>query len=267
LARHPAFIVVIMKTRVLSILLATLLAGCGQKSGPDLASEVQRLSTELEATRTRLAAAETLAATKTDEAAKAAADTFVAELNKKPTPDQEKAAAEKDTQIKALQAEIASLKKQDVALLTEATGYQQRGLTTIAIDRYNQFVRDHPNSPLMLHADRALLELKVTADKESKERQKLIDPKMPQRDVLKRWEDGAVTIEEMGPLLKNRKGPEIVNLLGKPNQVYRNGSELAYTDKVIDTTTGNKETLVIVLDGSGYATSFRLGYRGREIKP
>jgi hypothetical protein len=69
------------------------------------------------------------------------------------------------------------------------------------------------------------------------------------------------------PLLRNRPVSEIVNVFGKPNQTYRNNSELAYTNKVIDTTTGNKETLVILLDGSGYATSFRLGYRGREIKP
>lgn len=256
-----------MKTRVLSILTATLLAGCGQKSGPDLASEVQRLNAELEATKTKLAAAEKVAVTKTDEATKAPADSFVTELNKKPTPETEKVVAQKDAQIRALQAEVANLKKQDAALLAEATGYQQRGLTTIAIDRYNQFVRDYPNSALMLHADRALAELKVAADKESIERKKLIDPGQPKRDVLKRWEDGAVTVEEIGPLLKNRKGAEIVTLLGNPNQTYRNGSELAYTDKVIDTTTGNKETLVIVLDGSGYATSFRLGYRGREIKP
>lgn len=256
-----------MKIRVLLLLTALVLVGCDRNSGPDLRAEVQRLSTELEATKTRLATAEKLAATKTEEAAKAAADTFVTELNKQPAPEVEKAMAEKDAQIKALQAEVATLKKGESAALAEATDYQRRGLTTIALDRYTQFARDYPNSPFMLHADRALADLRVTAEKESKERQKVIDPQRPQRDVLKRWEDGAVTVEEIAPLLKNRQTPEIVNLLGKPNQTYRNGTELAYTDKVIDTASGNKETLVIVLDGSGYATSFRLGYRGRVIKP
>lgn len=252
--------------RALTILLVSLLAGCGGQKGPDLNAEVNRLKGELDAAKQKLADTEKALAAKNDEAAKAAADAFAAEATRKQAVQNDEAVVKKDAQIRALQAELAGLKKQDALAFAEASAVQQKGLTTIALDRYRQFAKDYPNSPLVPHAERAIAELTKTADTEAKWRQSLIDPKKPQRDVLQRFADGAVTLDEIVPLLKDRDSAQVVTLLGKPNQTYRGGTEYGYVNKVIDTATGNKETLVIVFDG-GRVASFRLGYRGREIKP
>jgi len=253
--------------RALSVIVASLLAGCGGQKGPDANAEIARLSAELQAAKAKLAATEQDLAAKNEEIAKAAADAFAAEATRKQAVANDDALSKKDAQLRAAQAELADLKRRDAFVFAEASATQQRGVTTVAIDRYRQFIKDFPQSPLVPHAERAVADLTKTADTEAKWRQTLIDPKKPQRDVLTRFADGAVTLDELIPLLKDRDAAQVASMLGKPNQIYRNGTEFGYVDKVIDTATGNKTTLVIVFDGNRVA-SFRLGgYRGREIKP
>lgn len=252
--------------RALPMLFVTLIAGCGEQKGPDLGAEVSRLNAELVATRQKLNVAESELAAKKDEIAKAAADAFMAEANKKQSAATEQTVAEKEAQVRALQAEVAGLKKSEALVFAEACATQQRGVTSIALDRYQQFIKDFPKSPLVPHAERAIADLTKTADTEAKWRQSVIDPKRPERDVLKRFADSVVSLEEIAPLLRGRSTAEVVKLLGKPNKTFRNGAELGYVDKVLDPATGGKETLVIVVD-SGYVSALRVGYRGREIKP
>ncbi len=253
-------------SRVLPILLFTLLAGCGGQKGPDLNSEVARLTTELEATKQKLAATQKELAAKTDEIARAAADTFAAEATRKQAVANDQSIVQKDAQIRALQAEVADFKKRDALVFAEASAAVQRGVASIALDRYQRFLKDYPKSPLAADAERAIAELTATTEKDAKWRATTIDPKRPERDILKRFADGVVTVEEIGPLLKGRPSAEVVKLLGPPNKTFRNGTELGYVDKVLDPATGGKETLVIIF-GSGRVTSLRLGYQGREIKP
>lgn len=256
--------------RVFPTLLASLalLAGCGQQKGPDFRADVVRLNAELDAAQQKLSAVEKELAAKNDEIARAAADAFAAEATKKQSTETAQTVAQKEGQIRALQAEIAELKKRDVFAYADASAMQQKGLTSIALDRYQQFVKDNPKSALVADANRAIAELSVAADREAKWRASLIDPKRPEREVVKRFGDGVVTVEEIAPLLRDRTSAEVVKLLGKPNTTYRNGTEIGYVDKVLDPATGQKETLVIVFDTDfGRVARLRIGYRGREIKP
>jgi hypothetical protein len=252
--------------RTLPIVFAVLLAACGSKKEPALEAEITQLKADLDATRQKLTATERELAEKTDEIAKAAADAFAAEATRKQAVENDKAIGEKDAQIRALQNEVAALKKSDALAFAEASATQQRGVTIIALDRYQQFLKDHPKSPLVPHAERAIAELTTTADKEAKWRATTIDPKRPERDILKRFEDSVVSVDEIAPLLKARDRAEVVKLLGRPHKTFRNNTEFGYVDKVLDPRTGGRETLVIVFTGDR-VTALRVGYTGREIKP
>lgn len=252
--------------RILSVVFAASLAGCGDGKVPALEAEVTRLKTELDATKQKLSTTQAELTAKQDEIAKAAADAFATEATRKQAVANDDAITQKDAQIRALQATVADLKKADAIAFAEASATQQRGVTSIALDRYQQFLKDHPKSALVPHAERAIVELTKTADTEAKWRATTIDPKRPERDILKRFADSVVSVEEIGPLLKARDRAEVVKLLGPPQKTFRNGTELGYVDKVLDPKTGGKETLVIVFTGDR-VTGLRVGYTGREIKP
>ncbi|MEQ1862366.1 MAG: hypothetical protein ABMA13_20805 [Chthoniobacteraceae bacterium] len=247
------------------LLLGVLLAACDRSSAPDFRTEVVRLNAELDTTRQKLSATEKELAARNDELARAAAAAFVIEAGKKEAADADKVMAQKDAQLRVAQAELALLKKSEAVAFAEASSYQAKELTTIALDRYQQFLKDHPKSPLVTDANRAIAELTITAEKEAKWRANLIDPKREEREILKRLADGIVTIEEIAPILKRRTIDEVVKMLGSPNKSFRNGTELGYVDKVIDSATGNRATLVIIFS-EGRAKSLRVGYQGREIK-
>jgi hypothetical protein len=247
--------------------LALFFSGCGSGSGPTASPDTDRLRADLEATRQKLAAVEKELAAKNDEIAKTSATSFVTDLSKKEAAPAALADPQKDAQIQSLQAEIAKLKKQDSVAFAQASATHAKGITTITLDRYQQFVKDYPNSPLVVDANRAIAELNGTSEREAKWRANLIDPKRPERDLLKRFSDGVATAEEIAPLLKRRTSAEVVKLLGNPNREYRNGSEVGYVDRIIDSRTGNKDTLVIIFDEDSRVTSVRIGYNGREIKP
>lgn len=252
---------------VSAVFVGLLFSGCGGGSQPNSSLELDRLKTELEGLRQKLAVVEKDLVAKNDEIAKASAASFVTDLSKKETPPAAPVDPQKDTQIQALQGEIAGLKKQDAIAYAQASAAQARGVTTITLDRYQQFVKDYPNSPLVADANRAIAELTATSEREARWRAGLIDPKRPERDLLQRFGNSTATAEEIAPLLKRRSLAEVVKLLGNPNRQYRNGSEIGYVDRIIDSRTGGKDTLVVIFDEDGRVTSLRIGYNGREIKP
>ena len=243
-------------------LLTVFTAGCNRSSGPDLTAEVQRLSSELESTRLKLEDAEKARATKQQDVAIATA----ASAAKNPPPAASDSSVQKDAQISALQTEIAELKKRDVFAFAAASAAMQSSGNTNALDRYQQFLKDFPNSPLAADADRAIAELTTATQREARARSLMIDPRRPERDILQHFTDGTVALKEIAPLLKSRSQADVVKLLGAPNQTFRDGKEIGYVDRVIDTATGGKGTLVIGFDEDVVST-LRVGYLGKAIKP
>ena len=243
--------------------LAALPLGCEREAGPDLAAEVARLKTESEELQKKLGAAEKNLEARQDAVALAAEATGAA---KKQAVEKEQLAAQKDAQIRALQAELTALRKSEALVFAEISGFQRQGLTTIALSRYEQFTRDFPQSPLVANAVFAMTQLSATADREAKTRASQVGPKQREREVLKYLADGTASVEEIAPLVKNKTPADVVKLLGPPNRTYRNGTEFGYVDKVSDPAKGGKETLVISFE-SDRVSGLRAGYLGREIKP
>ena len=243
--------------------LAALPLGCEREAGPDPAAEAARLKTESEDLRQKLGAAEKNLEARKDAAALASEAAAAA---KKQAVEREQLAAQKDAQIRALQAELAALKKSDALVFAEISSFQQQGLTTVALSRYEQFTRDYPQSPLVANAVFAMTQLSATADREAKTRAGQVGTKKRENEVLKYLAEGSASVEEIAPLLKNKTPAEVVKLLGQPNRTYRNGTEFGYVDKVSDPGKGGKDTLVISFE-SDRVSSLRAGYLGREIKP
>lgn len=244
-----------------AILLGSIVAGCNRGPDPTLTSEIQRLNAELESARQNAAATEKARIAKQEDIALATA----ADSAKKLPPEPKPLDTEKDAQIRALQAEVASLKKRDAFVFADASAALKIG-NGAALDRYQQFLKDFPNSPLAADADRAIAELTTAKEREARAHAMLVDPRRADREILQHFSDGTVTVKELSPLLKNRSPADVVKLLGPPTQTYRDGKELGYTDRVIDTATGGKGTLVIGFDSDAVST-LRVGYLGKPIKP
>jgi len=250
----------ISRTLLPGIVLCGLsVTGC-HRGGSGPASEIASLRTELEGTRQKQAETEKALATQKQELDRKALELDTA---KKQAADNQVLANQKDTELRAIQGQLTE--RRDALVFTDISATHQRGFSSIALDRYRQFIIDYPKSPLVADANRAVAELTVAVERDARTRATLIDPKRHDREVLKNFKDGISTVEEIGPLLRQKSVAEVVKLLGPPNRSYRNGSELGYVDKIIDTSTGSKETLVVVFD-SDRVVSLRVGYRGREIK-
>lgn len=247
------------------LLLGALTTGCHRQAGPSPESQVEglQLSSELDRTKKKLASTEKEMTAKDDAVLLAKEET---EKAKKDVADREKVIAARDARIHALEGELAEIKKRDVFAYFEASRLHQQNLNTSSLDRYKQFVAAFPTSALVADANRAIAELSVSAPKEARARAVTIDPYAVEREALKKYNEGWATPEDLGPLLKGKSKAAVVKLLGTPNMVYREGSELGYVDKVLDKNTGNRGTLVIGFE-EDKVTTLRLGYLGKPIRP
>ncbi len=254
-----------MKSRILvAVAIPFILSGmtaCKQEATPDQSAEVQRLAAELAQARAELVRSQKDAAARVEDAGAAAADAAKALAD-----DTAKRMQEKDARLRAAQVEITEMKRRDSWVYADASSAFQKGVTSTALDRYQQFLKDYPQSPLAVDAKRAIAELSTKNDKEARWRANLIDPKKEERELLQRIADGIATAEEVAPLLRRRTSAEVIKIMGGPSKTYRNGTELGYVDKVIDVKTGGKGTLILTLE-EDRVVAVRLGYAGREIKP
>jgi hypothetical protein len=250
---------------VLLLALSGLSTGCHQDKGPSPETQVEglQLSSELDRTKKKLEAVQKELTSKDDAIALAKEES---EKSKKDTVEKERVIADKDKRIKALEGEIAEMKKSDVFLFAEASKLHQQNLNTSALDRYRQFMTAFPASPLVADANRAITELSVIAPKEARARAVTLNAFAVERDALKKFSDGWATPEDLAPLLKRKSMADVVKLLGPPNTTYREGKELGYVDKVVDATSGARGTLVIGFEEDRVST-LRLGYLGKPIRP
>jgi tetratricopeptide (TPR) repeat protein len=250
---------------VLLLALSVLFTGCDRESSPAPDSQVKslQLSSELDRTKKKLVATEKELTAKDDAVvlAKAEADKAAQQV-----VDKDKALGEKDAAIKALEKDIAEIKKQDAFAYLEVSKLHQQNLNSTALDRYRQFVAAFPKSPLVADANRAIAELTVTAPREARARVAVVDPHAADRDIQKKFNDGQATLEDLLPMLKKRSVADVVKLLGAPNMTYRDGTELGYVDRVIDLSSGSRATLVIGFE-DGVVSTLRLGYQGRPVRP
>ena len=195
-----------------------------------------------------------------------AAAASAAEAAQKQAADSAPALLEKDGQIRTLQKEVAELKKGEALAYADASASLLKGVTSTTLNRYQQFIRDYPKSPLVMDANRAITELTATTQREAQWRQSIIDPKRPERQALKDFADGIATLDEMVPLMKGKTKGEVVALLGPQNNTYRNGLEIGYVNRAIDPKTGEIGTLIVTFQ-EDKVRSVRVGYQGKEVRP
>jgi hypothetical protein len=235
------------------------LGGCNKAEKVDLAPQVASLTAELEAAKAKLAAAEKELAVKNDKLALAPA---AADSTKAATAEKDKVIAKKDEEIAKLQGEVNNLKKSDGNTFAEIRAVQASGLVSSALGRYQQFVLDFPESPLIPNAKLAIAELTSVVSKRADE----IDPGHREREVKKRFTEGVVTVDEVAPVLKGKTAADVIKYLGRPTKTLRNGAELAYADKGINSGSGDRGMLIIRFE-EGLVAGVRVDYQGREVKP
>ncbi len=246
------------------LLAGSLFSGCQRFSGSGSDADVKRMGDELEALRQKLAASEKALAAKEAEFSAVVASADEAAAQK--AEQWQAALAEKETELSQLKASQAEANNAGLVEYAEASAFKKKGVTTVALERYEQFIRNHPESPLVVDAQRAVTELTVTAAREAERRANLIDPKHAERESLKRFNARIATVEELIPVLKGQSRDAVVRLLGAPDRTYRNNTEIGYVDRIIDRATGNKATFVVRFSNDRVA-GVRVGYAGREITP
>ena len=223
----------------------------------------KKSSPELDAARQQLATAEKRLAVQQEQIATAAS---AAEAAQKQAADSRAALLEKDGQLRALEKDLAELRKSEAQTYADVSAVFMKGVASTALSRYQQFARDFPKSPLAVDANRAIADLTLTVEREAQWRQGIIDPKRPEREALKHFADGIASVEEVVPLVRKKTKQEVIAVLGPPAMTYRGGLEIGYGGRVIDPKTGERGTLIITFQ-EGKVVSVRVGYQGQEIRP
>lgn len=239
------------------------MSGCKKEIPPDLTPELERVRAELDSANRKIAASERSFHSKQDELELANASI---QSTRKQLADQNQLILQRDAQIRTLQQETDALRKRDAFAFADITALHQEGRPASALSRYEQFVKDHPNSSLVPHANRAIAELSAKVQDDVSRKLNPIDPKRQERELLKRFNEGILTPEELAPILKRKTVTEVISVLGKPNQTFLNGTELGYKDKVTNSATGRKGMLIVSFE-AGRVVSLRIDYAGRKIVP
>jgi len=242
---------------------AVLLGGCKRQQHQDVGPELDRVKGDLEETRRKLTAAEKSLAEVKDQLALASAVVATAQAA---AAAKAELLAQADAQRLALQTENDSLKRSDAMVFAAIRAVQLQGHSVTALNRYQQFVKDFPQSPLAGYANAAITELTSESAREAQRRREQFDPKRAERELVKRFHEGFSTLQELAPLFKKKTRAQVVALVGAPTQTFYNGTELGYDDRVIDGATGKKGMLVIGFEG-GVVSSLRVNYAGRKFVP
>lgn len=195
------------------------------------------------------------------------------ESTKATLAEKEHALAESEKQLKAAQTALDALKKSDAIVFGEIRALQLQGQSAAATTRYYQFIKDYPKSPLagvagMLVGDLSATKLDAAkpGTAASGATATYVDPKKREREFLKSFNEGYMTLQELAPYLRKKSVAQILALLGNPNQTFNSGTELGYADKAINPSTGTRGMLIIGFE-DGAVASLRVEYSGRKITP
>ena len=243
---------------------AVLLSGCQREAAPVPPPVVDNpLQSDLEEVQRKIADLGKSLAAKDGELKAAAA---AVEADKTQIAEKELVVAKKDAQVRSLQSEIDALKKRDAFVFAEISALQHQGQASAALARYQQFIKDFPKSPLAANATSAINELTVTTEQEARQRAFAAEPKSRQREFVQQFEDGFLTLQELAPVLKKKSVAQVLALLGPPNRVFGEGTEIGYVDKAIDPVTGKRGTFIIAFEFDTVA-NLRVEYAGRRLVP
>lgn len=258
-----------LRVRVPSALLilltfcGALLSGCQRAEPPASLPAASPPPAELDETRLKLSEAETSLAAKTAELAQAKAALEAARVQ---LAERDLVVNQRDAQIRNVQAETEVLKKRDSFVFAEISALQQKGQTVNASSRYQQFLKDFPTSPLAIHAASAIAEITAAQERETPPKPDLRDPKVRTREFVQQFEDGFLTLKELAPVLKKRTVSQVLALLGPPNRIFGDGTEIGYVDKAIDPVTSKRGMFIISFE-SGAVANLRVEYAGRRTIP
>lgn len=259
-----------MKTRttIITLLLATLLTGCGVKK-----EEHQRVLTELEETKQALEQSES-EVTKLKEK-NSSTEKETSRLQR------ELASAEQDlTRIKSelssassraseLTAEVDRLKKQDAYAFTEAGRLLDSGDLNGALRAYAAFVRDFPSSSQAPTAKTQIAQIEgrlETQRREAAARAEREQQERAHRELAERIRTGALTAQQWGPVLRGKSMEEIRNLLGVPGMTHSDGTQWVYNGKFMSVS-GRANVLIIDFGYDGKVKTFQENYTGTPIRP
>ncbi len=245
------------------LVMGVLLSACGPDERAELAPKVDALKTEVEDAKRKLSGVEQSLTVASDKLVLA---TLAVDAARKEIAEKNQALAQRDEQLRLAQAEVVALKRGDTFVFAEIRALQDKSQPTVALTRYQQFLRDFPNSPLAANATAAIAELNAESQRDSRARQAIIDPKRPERDSVKLFLEGFSTPQELAPFFRNKTRTQVLALCGQPNQVFNEGTELGYADKATDPATGKKGMLIIGFAGQA-VSSLRVDYAGRKIRP
>ena len=238
-----------------------LLAGCDREAG-EHPRQIDGMKADVEEAKRRLSHLQNSLAAKD---AELAVNTQALEAAKNGLTDLEKALNERNAQLRDARAELADLKKTDAQAFTEITATQQQGSSGLAVARYQKFVKDYPKSPLVYHANNAIAVLTV-AQAEVRKQVTPADPAQRAKDFSKNFNEGYMTLQELAPYLKKRTLPQVLTLLGRPNQTFNEGTEIGYSEKAVNPVNGNRGMLIISFEG-GTVSALRVEYAGRKMIP
>ena len=240
-----------------------LLSGCQREEQPAPIPAVNPPQADFEETKLKLSRAETSLAAKNDEGAQAKA---ALEAARTQLAERDLVVIQRDAQIRAVQSEMEALKKRDAFVFAEISALQQQGQSVNALNRYQQFLKDFPTSPLTVHATGAIAEITAAKDRETPPKPDLRDPKVRTREFVQQFEDGFLTLQDLAPALRKRTVSQVLALLGPPNRIFGDGTEIGYVDKAIDPVTSKRGMFIISFE-SGAVANLRVEYAGRRMIP
>jgi DNA repair exonuclease SbcCD ATPase subunit len=246
-----------MKTQatILTLLLATLLSGCGVKE-----EDHQRVLTELDETKQALEQCQSEVSTLKDKLTSA-----------------EKELARSKSELSAassraseLTAEVERLKRQDTYAFTEAGRLLDSGDLSGALRAYEAFVRDFPSSPQTASAKTQIAQIEQRLESQRREavaRAEREKQEQARRDLAERLRSGALTSDEWGPILRGKTMAQIHEILGAPDTTHDRDEQWGYNRRIIHPVTGKTDTLVINFHGTGRVNSFSASYTGTRWSP
>ena len=243
--------------------LGWLSSGCHRDERPDLTPELERLKAELGESAKKVADLEARLSKRHDELALSNEAALGAKTE---AAERDEVVNQQQARVSALQSQIDALKKRDAFVFAEIAGLQQRNQYATSTSLYQKFIRDYPSSPLAANAASAIAEMSAKTERDTRDHLELFEPGSRERQFRQTFDEGYMTLRELAPYLKNKKLPQVLQLLGPANASYNNGSELGYADRAVSPTTGKKGMLIISFD-AGIVSSLRVDYAGQQLFP
>jgi hypothetical protein len=245
----------------LIVLAVFFTSGC-EREGVDQKRQVDGLKSDLEETKRRLGYVQNNLASKDAELADSVA---ALEKAKGTIADLELSLKERGAQSAAIKAELDEFKKRDALVFADIAAIQQQGSNYVAIARYQKFIADYPKSPLVGPANAAIAQLNAAQSEVRRQIQQL-NPEAREKDFAKTFNEGYMTLQELAPVLKKKTLPQVLSLLGRPNQTFNENTEIGYADRAVNPATGSRGMLIITFE-SNAVSALRVEYSGRKMTP